>query len=297
MTHKTTRILTTLTTTLILTLAIANASANRLSITSSRLWRVTWTSLRIRNSSNSSTVLCPVTLEGSFHSATLVKTLNSLVGYVKRASVNNTACTGGHATLDQASLPWHIRYRGYSGVLPNITLIIDSLVGVRFTIETGGRHHLQRHKHRQQPPHRQADPHQRRRHRIHPRTQRQDTARRRLLRHRLRHLRRTKPDTHRRGRRHRLDNHHPNINNTQLHFGGRQPVAPLYVSAPDCWRDSVRPVTSRGPPRWRSPRRGPALPPVPYPPWRDLWLDARLLGQPVTRGAWSTWRTLPFWAM
>ena len=138
MKHKTTRILTTLTTTLILTLAIANASANRLSATSSRLWRVTWTSLKLLNNVNSNTVLCPVTLEGSFHSATIVKTLNSLIGYVKRAAVNNTACTGGHTTINQASLPWHIRYRGYSGVLPNITLIILGLVGVRFEIETGG---------------------------------------------------------------------------------------------------------------------------------------------------------------
>ena len=138
MTPKTTRILTGLTATLILALAIANASANRLSITSSRLWRVTWTSLKLRNNINSNTMLCPLTLEGSFHHATIVKTLNSLVGYVKRATTNSAACTGGHWTVPQESLPWHIRYRGYSGRLPNITLIILGIVGVRWEIETAG---------------------------------------------------------------------------------------------------------------------------------------------------------------
>ena len=131
-------LLASLTATAILAMAVGNASANRLSTTGSRLWRVTWTSLKLRNSINNNVLLCPVTLEGSFHSATIVKTLNSLVGYIKRATVNNTACTGGHATIEQASLPWHIRYRGYSGILPNITLIILGLVGTRFIIEGGG---------------------------------------------------------------------------------------------------------------------------------------------------------------
>ena len=136
--HRYTKLLlASLTATAILAMAISSASANRLSVSNNRLWRVTWTSLRFLNNVNTNTVLCPVTLEGSFHSATIVKTIGALLGYVTRASLINN-CTGGHATIRTETLPWHIRYRGYSGTLPNITLIILGLSRTRFRVETGG---------------------------------------------------------------------------------------------------------------------------------------------------------------
>ena len=73
MTRHTKPILTTLTATLTLALAVTSATANRLSV-SNRNFRVTWTSLRLTNNVNANTMLCPVTLEGSFHSSTIVKT-------------------------------------------------------------------------------------------------------------------------------------------------------------------------------------------------------------------------------
>ena len=130
--HRYTKLLlASLAATALLMMAVGSASANRLS-TSSQRYRATWTSLELSNTVNSNTVRCAVTLEGTFHSATIVKTSGALIGYVNRASVN--ACTGGSATIHTETLPWHVRYRGYSGILPNITLIIIGLVGASFEI-------------------------------------------------------------------------------------------------------------------------------------------------------------------
>ena len=137
MTQHTKPILTTLIATATLALAITNATANRLSV-SNRNFRTTWTSLRFSNNSNANVMLCPVTLEGSFHSATILKTIGSLIGYITRASLISSSCIGGHLTFRTETLPWHIRYRGYSGILPNITLLIIGITRLRFRIETGG---------------------------------------------------------------------------------------------------------------------------------------------------------------
>ena len=136
--HRYTKLLlASLSTAAIFALAVGSASANRLSL-SNRNFRVTWTSLRFSNTANANVVLCPTTLEGSFHSATIVKTVGALIGYVTRASLVNSSCIGGHATIRTETLPWHIRYRGYSGTLPNITLILVGLSRARFRVETGG---------------------------------------------------------------------------------------------------------------------------------------------------------------
>ena len=133
--HRYTKLLlTSLAATAILALAISSASANRLSATGGRLWRVTWTSLRFTSNFSSATILCPVTLEGSFHSATILKTAGSLIGFVTRASVRSP-CTGGRASVNQGSLPWHIRYRSFTGTLPRLSGATFGLVGAEFEIE------------------------------------------------------------------------------------------------------------------------------------------------------------------
>lgn len=137
MSHHARRLLTSLAALLALAAMVVNASANRLSISNQRI-RVTWTALKFSNTINTNTVSCPVTLEGSFHSATLPKIVDALVGYITRASVTNSACTGGHATMHAETLPWHIRYDAYSGILPNITLIILELIGFSYEFESGG---------------------------------------------------------------------------------------------------------------------------------------------------------------
>ena len=112
------------------------ASANRLS-TSSRNIRATWAFLH--NEAGGGTAPgCPVTLEGSLHSATIAKVIEALVGFISRATVNSNGCGAGSATLLQESLPWHVRYKGFAGALPNITSINTAIIGWSWRYQEGG---------------------------------------------------------------------------------------------------------------------------------------------------------------
>jgi len=83
------------------------------------------------------TTRCKVTLEGSFHSRTLAKVLGSLIGFVTRADLG--PCASGTATILRETLPWHIRYSGFSNPLPNITSIFAHVIGVAWRVrESGG---------------------------------------------------------------------------------------------------------------------------------------------------------------
>jgi len=110
---------------------VGTASAGRLS-TSSRNIRAAWAELGYSEPLFGASARCPVTLEGSLHSSTIAKVAGALVGHVSRGTVNNAACTGGRATILQASLPWHIRYGGFSGTLPNITSIVAHVIGASY---------------------------------------------------------------------------------------------------------------------------------------------------------------------
>jgi hypothetical protein len=117
--------------TLLLALAIAGASANNLS-TSAHRFRLTWASLELAGSEPVIPVVrCPVTLEGSFHSATLRKVTGALVGHVSRAII--APCTNGGVTINQEVLPWHAQYQSFSGTLPNITGVTMRMIGSRWT--------------------------------------------------------------------------------------------------------------------------------------------------------------------
>jgi hypothetical protein len=130
-------LLTALTATVLLGMLVGSASANRLRVSNGN-FRITWSSLEFTESFFGIRVRCPVTLEGSFHSATISKVIGSLIGYVTRAGVTNTACTGGHATVLTATLPWHVTYEGFGGPLPNITSIIQLLRNASFGLEIAG---------------------------------------------------------------------------------------------------------------------------------------------------------------
>lgn len=118
---------------LLLSMAITTASAREFRLDEQR-FRVTWTSLEFVEPSLGIRILCPVTLEGSFHSATLRKVVDSLIGHVTRAEVNSSACRNGTATVLRETLPWHITYGGFSGALPNITGIRVSLIRPSFRL-------------------------------------------------------------------------------------------------------------------------------------------------------------------
>jgi hypothetical protein len=134
--HRYTKLLlTSLAATVVLGLTVGSASARTLSVNSGN-FRVTWASLNLSNTAGlGSVVRCPVTLEGSFHSRSIVKVARALIGYVTVA--RNGTCTGGTATIHNESLPWHLTYESFAGTLPNITEITLLLVGVFFEINNG----------------------------------------------------------------------------------------------------------------------------------------------------------------
>jgi hypothetical protein len=117
-----------------LALAVGSASAGRLS-TSSQTFSIVWTSLELANNFGiGNTVRCPVTLEGSFHSRSITKVERTLIGFVTRATVANELCRGGHATVHNETLPWHVTYERFTGTLPNITSVTLLLRGIVFDI-------------------------------------------------------------------------------------------------------------------------------------------------------------------
>jgi hypothetical protein len=133
---RTTFLLGTLTAALVLAVSVGTASANRLS-TSNKNFSITWTPLVISNTGlGELSVRCNVTMEGSFHSATVAKTSGALIGFVSKATA--TGCTQGTATVVQSSRPWHVRYGGFEGTLPNITGVSIEIVGIELFLERGG---------------------------------------------------------------------------------------------------------------------------------------------------------------
>lgn len=82
------------------------------------------------------TVECAITIEGSFHSATFSKVENALIGLVSRAAVGS--CTGGAATALAETLPWHIQYAGFRGILPRINSMNFKMIGGAFGIQPAG---------------------------------------------------------------------------------------------------------------------------------------------------------------
>lgn len=121
---------------------IATAPANRLSITE-RAFRITWAPMEIGLQPEPAIVRegitikdsCNVTMEGSFHSGTIVKVAGALIGYVTRASVDGSSCVeqnggGGRFRFLTETLPWHIRYAGFTGTLPNIAIVRINYIGM-----------------------------------------------------------------------------------------------------------------------------------------------------------------------
>ena len=130
---KCTRTLLALASAAIMLSALASAaSANHLS-TSTRTARATWTAMEFIEPFGQ-TVRCPVTLEGTLHSATISKTPELLVGFITRATVGTNSCSGGSATVLQETLPWHLRYAGFTGTLPNMTAVIINTIGSAFRV-------------------------------------------------------------------------------------------------------------------------------------------------------------------
>jgi hypothetical protein len=130
-------LLTGLAATAILAAAVGTATANRLALSNNAI-RVVWRSLELSNSVSTNVVRCAVTLEGSFHSRTIEKIANKLIGYITRANVQNNQCTGGRATVLNETLPWHLTYNSFTGRLPIIETLVLNLIRAGFIVEIPG---------------------------------------------------------------------------------------------------------------------------------------------------------------
>lgn len=120
---------------LVLAVAVGDAGARAFRTDEQRV-DIKWA--RLRFIAGGRTVECPVTVEGSFHSATLSKVENALIGLVSRAAVAGERCTGGTTTILREALPWHVRYAGFRGRLPIINSIFFKLIGAAFSIRPSG---------------------------------------------------------------------------------------------------------------------------------------------------------------
>jgi hypothetical protein len=117
---------------MLLSLTAVTASANRLS-SSSRPFGVIWTPIFDNGIAE---VHCEaITLLGSFHSATITKVTNALIGFINSARLSPAErCSGGSVRLLAETLPWHFRYGGFTGTLPSITSIRFRIIGFSFNI-------------------------------------------------------------------------------------------------------------------------------------------------------------------
>lgn len=121
-----------LTAALVLAAAVGAASANRLSI-SERNFTSVWTVPLSGSGGGEITAECPVTINGSFHSASFAKVREGLVGHIYRAAVGSPCVSGGMTVLTE-TLPWHVTYEAFRGVLPRITGVAVRLIGASFRV-------------------------------------------------------------------------------------------------------------------------------------------------------------------
>jgi len=111
------------------------ASARTITYSESRL---TARFARVEFSGAGGTTRCNLTLSRVFHSRTISKVLESLVGLITEASVGGCDPGTGSATILRETLPWHLRYNGFSGTLPNITAIQYKVVGFAYRVREPG---------------------------------------------------------------------------------------------------------------------------------------------------------------
>jgi hypothetical protein len=120
---------------MLLAAALSTASARNLELSAQGLL-VSWS--RIEWQTSAATIRCPITLDGSFHSRTIPKTVNLLIGAITEVRIKEASCTGGSMSINNATLPWHILYRGFTGSLPAITSVRTAIARYRFGLTVLG---------------------------------------------------------------------------------------------------------------------------------------------------------------
>jgi hypothetical protein len=145
MTKRTKLIICGLAVALALAAAVNTATARRIEVSEQR-FLVLFRELTFAAGGNN--VVCPVNIEGSFHSRTISKVSGQLIGYITEAIVNHPCITNNGWALNGIeviqgvrsanTLPWHILYINFVGTLPNIREIEVSLVNAQFRVEVFG---------------------------------------------------------------------------------------------------------------------------------------------------------------
>jgi len=108
---------------------VSTATARNVSVTETRS---TATFARVQMRGGFGTSSCNLTLTQVLHSRTMSKVLESLAGLITEAFTGG--CEAGSATILRETLPWHVRYAGFVGQLPNFEAIITHVIGVAFRI-------------------------------------------------------------------------------------------------------------------------------------------------------------------
>lgn len=117
--------------TLLLGLAANPTYAGRLSLTA-RTFKIAWPRLELTDETSTARAICPVTLQGSFHSTTLRKTVGAVLGYATRHETGR--CSVGEAELERGiSGVWSIQYVGFTGTLPRISGFTVKIVEVHYS--------------------------------------------------------------------------------------------------------------------------------------------------------------------
>jgi hypothetical protein len=125
--------LTALMAALQLATAVSTATARTLSVSNQNI-RATWTSLEFA----SGNLRCQVTLEGSFHSRTIVKVARTQIGAIDRAIVKEESCLFGVVRPRTETLPWPITYESFTGTLPSISSVLLLLSRLRVQLVIPG---------------------------------------------------------------------------------------------------------------------------------------------------------------
>jgi hypothetical protein len=120
----------------------AGAAAQRLESSNSSV-RATFPELTLGTGATEEEpkIICPLTLEGSFHSTVISKEPERLIGYVTRAIINEGRCRSSGVegvTILPETLPWHIRYESFAGSLPAITRINQRVILASFRFRGAG---------------------------------------------------------------------------------------------------------------------------------------------------------------
>ena len=126
-------LLATVGATVLLGALISSASARNFSV-SNQFFESNFRAITFINPFGS--IVCEVHLDGSLHRRTLAKRVGSLIGYITQAEFGGSRCTTNRATILRETLPWHVRYLGFAGALPNITQVIVNVIRAAFRIAT-----------------------------------------------------------------------------------------------------------------------------------------------------------------